>query len=632
MLLNLEGFQWATSLDLNMGHCHIRLDPTSKQLCAIALPSGKCECQAIPMGLCNSIDIFQEKMSELMDRLAFVRTHIDDLLCLTKGAFSDHLEKTELVLQRLQKAGLKVNVAKSFFARSQLEHSGYWITRTGIKPACDKVKAVLKIAEPKTRKELRSFIGMANHHRDMWVRRSHVLAPLAALTSKTTKWKWEPQHQKAFAMAKRIIAKETLLAYPNFNKPFQIHTDASHYQLGAVASQEGKPIAFYGRKLNPAQTRCTTAERELLSVAETLKECRNMLLGQQIEVFTDHKNLVYKNFNTERVMRWRLLPEEFGPKLMHVKGANNIVADALSRLEIAEEELSAEAFANELAKEEEDFPTECPLSYEETAFRQKKDRALQNKFRTQPKLCIKKPCAFSDSTHELITKNDKIYVPKSLQHKCAEWHHLTLMHPGEQRLELTMAQHHTWIGLKPTCVRVCKNCENCAASEERDQKIGLLPPKPTPEIIPWHTLCVDLVGPCKFGDEKKPETHIELHCMTMADPATGFFETVEIGHKTADAMANWLEIHWLTRCPWPAETTVDKGGEFAREVSETLQNKCGIKRKIVTSRNPQSNSMIERCHKTLHNMICSVQIKDKRDLDSLLGFKGVLAACWKAAV
>jgi len=93
-------------------------------------------------------------MSELMDGLAFVRTCIDDLLCLTKGTFSDHLEKVELVLQRLQKAGLKVNVTKSFFARSQLEYLGCWITRTGIKPVCDKAKAVLRIAEPKTRKEL----------------------------------------------------------------------------------------------------------------------------------------------------------------------------------------------------------------------------------------------------------------------------------------------------------------------------------------------------------------------------------------------------------------------------------------------------------------------------------------------
>jgi len=140
-----------------------------------------------------------------------------------------------------------------------------------------------------------------------------------------------------------------------------------------------------------------------------------MLLGQQIEVLTDHKSPANKHFNTERVMHWRLLPEEFGPKLMHVKGVNDIVADALSGLKTAEEELSAEAFTNELANEEEDFPT---LSCEEMAFCQKKDRAPQNKFRTQPEPHVEKPHAFSDGTHELIAaKNDKICVPKSLQHK-----------------------------------------------------------------------------------------------------------------------------------------------------------------------------------------------------------------------
>jgi len=223
-------------------------------------------------------------------------------------------------------------------------------------------------------------------------------------------------------------------------------------------------------------------ERELLSAVETLKEYGNMLLGQQIKVFNDHKNLVYKHFNTERVMHWRLLLEEFGPKLTYVKGANNIVADALSRLEIAEEEFSAKGFtnelANELANEEEEFPTGYPLSYKEIAFRQTKDRALQNKFRIQPELHIKMPHTFSDSTYELIAKNDKIYVPKYLQHKCAKWCHLTLMHPDEQRLELTIAQHHTWIGVKSTCMCVCKRCENCTVSKTHDQKIGLLPPKP----------------------------------------------------------------------------------------------------------------------------------------------------------
>jgi len=125
-----------------------------------------------------------------------------------------------------------------------------------------------------------------------------------------------------------------MLAYPDFSKPFVIHTDASHHQLGAVISQDEKPIAFYSRKLNPAQSRYTTTERELLSIVETLKEFRQILLGQRIIVHTDHKNLVCKTFNTERVMRWRLILEEYGPELHYIKGENNIVADALSRLEM----------------------------------------------------------------------------------------------------------------------------------------------------------------------------------------------------------------------------------------------------------------------------------------------------------
>jgi len=107
-------------------------------------------------------------------------------------------------------------------------------------------------------------------------------------------------------------------------------------RLGAVISQDGKPIAFYSRKLNPAQTRYTTTERELLAIVETLKEFRNILLGQQLIVYTDHKNLTYSTFNTERVMRWRLILEEYGPTFNYIRGDKNVVADALSRLQLQE--------------------------------------------------------------------------------------------------------------------------------------------------------------------------------------------------------------------------------------------------------------------------------------------------------
>jgi RNase H-like domain found in reverse transcriptase/Reverse transcriptase (RNA-dependent DNA polymerase) len=201
--------------------------------------------QRLPMGLCNSPDIFQEKMSELFDGYEFVRAYIDDLLTLTKGTFKDHLEKLERVLYRWRQAGLKINGNKSFFAKTELEYLGYWITCDGIKPLPDKVKAILAIDTPRNHRELRSFIGIINYYRDMWVKRSHVLAPLVTLTSNKKKWDWGPQQDTAFNMAKKIIAREVMLAYPNFNEPFEIHMDASHYQLGAVISQKGKPIAFY---------------------------------------------------------------------------------------------------------------------------------------------------------------------------------------------------------------------------------------------------------------------------------------------------------------------------------------------------------------------------------------------------
>jgi len=269
-------------------------------------------------------------------------------------------------------------------------------------------------------------------------------------------------------------------------------------------------------------------------------------------------------------MRWRLLPEEFGPKRTHVKGMNNIVADALSWLDIAKEDLSAEMFTDELVNKEEDFPTGYPLSYKEIVYHQKKDGALQNKFRMQPELYIKKSHMFSDSTYKLITKNNKLYFPKYLQHKCAEWYHLTLMHRGEKRLELTIAQHYAWIGLSTTCVCVCKRSANCAVCKKRNRKHGLLPPKPTPEIILWHMLCIDLVGPYTFWNEKKPETYIELHCMMMIDPV------MEIGEKTANVIANWLDIHWISigslDIPCLRKSPRDKGSEFAAEVSNALTN------------------------------------------------------------
>jgi len=205
MLLKLEGFQWATSLDLNMGYYHIELHPDSRALCTIVLPWGKYEYLKLPMGLCNSPDIFQEKMNELFAGFEYIRAYINDLLVLSKDSYTDHLNKLDTVLDRLNQAGLKINATKSFFCQPELEYLGYWISREGIQPIPKKVRAIYNIARPTTRKKLRSFIGMINYYRDMWIRRSEILAPLTKLTSETTEFKWTTRQERSCNLIKKKL-------------------------------------------------------------------------------------------------------------------------------------------------------------------------------------------------------------------------------------------------------------------------------------------------------------------------------------------------------------------------------------------------------------------------------------------
>ena len=117
---------------------------------------------------CNSPDIFQEQMNNLFRDLDFVREYIDDfLLVTTTGSFEDHLTKLDQVLTRLKEAGLKCNATKSHFCRAEVEYLGYLITRNGIKAQPKKVSAIHNMASPKTRKQLRSFLGLVNYYRDL---------------------------------------------------------------------------------------------------------------------------------------------------------------------------------------------------------------------------------------------------------------------------------------------------------------------------------------------------------------------------------------------------------------------------------------------------------------------------------
>jgi Reverse transcriptase (RNA-dependent DNA polymerase) len=145
------------------------------------------------MGISLAPNIFQTIMQEILGDLNFVRVYIDDILIIsTNGTFQDHMQKLKQVLQRLEDRGLmRANVRKCFFARTELEYLGYWLTRQGIQPQPKKGEAILRLSAPQNWRQLSHFLGMVNYYRDMWQCRSHLLAPLSALTLKDVPWQWE---------------------------------------------------------------------------------------------------------------------------------------------------------------------------------------------------------------------------------------------------------------------------------------------------------------------------------------------------------------------------------------------------------------------------------------------------------
>ena len=266
-----------------------------------------------------------------------------------------------------------------------------------------------------------------------------------------------------------------------------------------------------------------------------------------------------------------------------------------------------------------------PLRFPTIIAEQKKDPKLLKLLKTNSNYHLK-TFKYSSKDHILICCNNKIVLPPSLQMRAVQWYHTQLCHPGETHTEQTIRQHYHWPNLRKDVHKVCHTCPTCQTCKKTYTKYGLLPPKEA-ETDPWEYLCVDLIGPYTISTKpkkKKKDKDLVLWCVTMIDPATSWFEIAPIpDNKTSMEIANIVETTWLTRYPWPSRLIYDRGTEFLGDFAKMIETDYGIKRKSITTRNPQANAIIERIHQTLGNMVRTFDLNDLPQHDP---WKGMLAA------
>jgi Integrase zinc binding domain len=345
-------------------------------------------------------------------------------------------------------------------------------------------------------------------------------------------------------------------------------------------------------------------------------------------VYTDHQNLTFKNFNTERVMRWRLILEEYGPEILYLPGSKNIVADALSRLNFTSHDKdvmhSQLATAELFGQTKDDLPaTIYPLNYSVLQREQQQDKHLCRLLQKPTNQFRFNTFRGGGTSRTLICHNEKIVVPDTLQKRIVQWYHETLCHPGMTRTEQTIRQHFWWKTLREDVQKQCAACDICQRTKVQHVKYGKLPEKEA-EGDPWEKLCVDMISP--YTIKRRGKDPLTLWCVTMIDPATGWFEMKEVKNKEAFTVAQIVEQTWLTRYPWPTEIVFDKGTEFMGEFAQMVANDYGIKRKGITVRNPQANAIVERIHQTIGNILRTFQLHNNEGLDPSDPWSGILAA------
>ena len=363
----LQGHRLFSKMDLTKGFWQIPLEEASRKVLAMDTPLGLYEPLRMPFGMKNAPAVFQREMQRVFkDRLyQGIMVFIDDILIYSKTA-REHAELVEWVLKRLEGEGYYANPDKCEFFQKEVSFLGHVVSEKGVSVQQHKVKAVTEWPEPKGKKEVRAFLGLTNYYRRFIPSFSEIAAPLTDLTGKDVLFRWTEKEQGAFDLLKLRMTTADVLAHPHQDRPYIITTDASGFAVSGVLSQDQpdgirRPVAYMSRKLNSAERRYATHDKELLAIVKAVEHWRCYLEGNghPILLLSDHRSLQHLNTQpnlNDRQARWVEKLSDFEFRIEYIKGNLNRVADELSRRADYEAEANAERSRENAANRDDEPP------------------------------------------------------------------------------------------------------------------------------------------------------------------------------------------------------------------------------------------------------------------------------------
>ena len=339
IFVKLNRDRYLSKIDMAKGYWQIPVSDSDKQYTAFITHDGLYQFKRMPFGLVNSGATFNRLMRKLLDRLDNIDNYVDDVLAHTIE-WKEHMDTLRKTFCRIREANLTVRPTKCLFGFPSLDYVGQNIGGGEMMPREEKADQIRNAERPKTKRQVRSFLGLTSYYRSYIPEYAKKALPLIELTKKgkPNQVEWTDKEEKSFQSLKESLCSRSILKLPDVSKEFTIQTDASDHAMGAVLLQEHDgtlfPVAFASKKLQPREVNYSVIEKECLALVWAIKKYHIYLYGRPFVLQTDHQPLVYLNsvaHANSRLMRWSLYLQSYQIRIEAIKGSQNVGADYMSR-------------------------------------------------------------------------------------------------------------------------------------------------------------------------------------------------------------------------------------------------------------------------------------------------------------